>query len=103
MAVKSPGFTAPTPAAPAAQLMTSPDVSAADTALQLSRGEIEFLAAARLDAHAQECAQCQAALDVPSPDAACVTRLCGDGLALLGAALSPFGTLAVQQVTQVAS
>ena len=59
--------------------------------------------AVRLDAHTQLCAVCQAALDVPSPDAACVARLCGDGLSLLGAALSPYGTLAVQQVTQVAS
>ena len=57
--------------------------------------------AVRLDAHARECARCHAALDVPSPDAACVSRLCADGLSLLDAALSPLGVLAAQQATQV--
>jgi hypothetical protein len=59
--------------------------------------------AVRLDAHTRECARCHAALDVPSPDAACVARLCAAGLSLLDAALSPFGALAAQQATQVAS
>ncbi len=60
--------------------------------------------AVRLDAHAQKCVACQAALDVPSPSAACVTRLCPEGLALLFAALSPVQTLAARDaVARVAS
>jgi len=90
MAVKSPGFTANTLPQPAPQEHARPDLSVVPPAM-------------RLDAHTRECAQCHAALDVPSPGAACVSRLCADGLSLLDAALSPLGVLAAQQATQVAS
>lgn len=59
--------------------------------------------AALMDAHAQGCKQCQAALDVPSPQADCVCRLCPDGLAFLIASLTPCGAMAARVAVQVAS
>lgn len=59
--------------------------------------------AVRLDAHVQLCASCQGALDVPSPQPSCVTRLCGDGFALLAAALTESGRFAAGLAVQVAS
>lgn len=59
--------------------------------------------AMRLDNHVQLCASCQEALDVPSPQPSCVTRLCGDGFALLAAALTESGRFAAGLAVQVAS
>jgi hypothetical protein len=70
----------PTAAQGAVQRPAFPDVSPAQ----------------RMDAHARGCVTCQAALDVPSPQADCVCRLCPDGLAFLIASLTPCGAMAAR-------